>query len=160
MPDKDGHFDYDELVYMDACFKESMRIKATGAEFRIVLEDHVIELSTGQKYRVKKGEELYNSSYFQHHSEKIWKEPELYNPERWLTEKRRLEEYQYLPFGAGEHVCAGRFLAKAEIMVFGALLFRDFDIRLSSEWPGTLWENAIGVVRPDKGLFFEFKKRV
>ena len=27
-PDSEGHFDYDALVYTEACFKESMRIKA------------------------------------------------------------------------------------------------------------------------------------
>ena len=39
-----------------------------------------------------------------------------------------------------------------------ALLFRDFDCKLASEWPGTLWENAVGVVRPDKELFVMFAR--
>jgi len=43
-------------------------------------------------------------------------------------------------------------------MIFVALLFRDFDVSLATEWPGTLWENAIGVVRPDRPLMFDFKR--
>jgi len=158
-PDSNGHFDYDTLEYTEACFKEALRLKATGAEFRIVLEDHIVTMASGTTYHVKKGQELYNSSYFQHHSEKIWDEPESYNPDRWLgANKIKLKEYQYLPFGAGDHVCAGRFLAKAEIMVFVALLFRDYDCALTSDWPGTLWANAVGVVRPDRELSFSFKR--
>ena len=72
---------------------------------------------------------------------------------------RSLPEFSYIPFGAGLHVCAGRYLAKAEILIFVALLFRDFDVELTSDLPGTLWRNAIGVVRPDRPLRFRYTRR-
>ena len=30
---------------------------------------------------------------------------------------RSLPEFSYIPFGAGLHVCAGRYLAKAEVRI-------------------------------------------
>jgi sterol 14-demethylase len=160
-PNADGQFDESNLKFLDCCFKESLRLKATGAEFRVCLQDHKIE-TQGKKYQVKKGETLYNSSYFMHHNADIYHDVEAFVPERWEDSKylRSLPQYSFTPFGAGSHVCAGRFLATREIFIFIALLFRDFDCKLSSPWPDTLWNNAIGVVRPAADLSFTYTRRV
>eukprot|EP00656_Telonema_subtile_P055721 TRINITY_DN8705_c0_g1_i19.p1 TRINITY_DN8705_c0_g1~~TRINITY_DN8705_c0_g1_i19.p1 ORF type:complete len:470 (-),score=82.36 TRINITY_DN8705_c0_g1_i19:181-1590(-) len=159
-PNPEGEFDISKLVYLDACFKEALRLKATGAEFRTVMQDHVITSDgSGRAYQLRKGQELYNSSYFTHHDPKLWDRVEEFVPERWLApEGNRLPQYAYMPFGAGLHVCAGRFLAKMEIVIFVALLLRDFDCELATDLPGTIWENAIGVVRPDRLLPIRFKR--
>ena len=69
-----------------ACFMEALRLKGTGAEFRVVLKDHVVT-SGGKEYFLREGQELYNSSYFMHHSDKVYDDPEQFRPERWLEEE-------------------------------------------------------------------------
>eukprot|EP00658_Telonema_sp_P-2_P031113 TRINITY_DN23357_c0_g1_i3.p1 TRINITY_DN23357_c0_g1~~TRINITY_DN23357_c0_g1_i3.p1 ORF type:complete len:380 (-),score=50.84 TRINITY_DN23357_c0_g1_i3:408-1547(-) len=159
-PNLEGEFDVSKLKSLDACFKEALRIKGTGAEFRIVLKDHVIHSeTTGRSFQLRKGQDLYNSSYFTHHDEKLWERPEEFIPERWTSKRETpLPEYAYMPWGAGLHVCAGRYLARLEIVIFVALLLRDFDCELAAPLPGTVWENAIGVVRPNAKLPINFKR--
>jgi cytochrome P450 len=64
-----------------------------------------------------------------------------------------------MPFGAGMHVCAGRFLARAEILIFIALLFRQFHVELEGSMPGSHWRNAIGVVKPAGKVGIKFTRR-
>ena len=70
-PNENGEFDESNLTFLECCFKEALRLKATGAEFRVCLQDHMIE-TRGTKYQIKKGETVYNSSYFMHHNGDIY----------------------------------------------------------------------------------------
>jgi hypothetical protein len=167
-PDAQGHFDCEKLDFTEICLKEALRLKGTGAEFRTVLKDHELTTSSGEKFIVRAGETLYSSAYFTHHEERIYEKPEEFMPDRWEVgtgggttrlAKGDLPEYSYMPFGAGMHVCAGRFLARAEILIFIALLFRNFDCELVGAIPKSNWRNAIGVVKPAGKLRIKFTRR-
>jgi cytochrome P450 len=156
----------ERLQFLESCFKEALRLRGTGAEFRTVLQDH--ELASGGKtFLVKEGEVLYSSAYFMHHKEEIYEQAEAFVPTRWQTGtgttpklvSGTLPQYAFLPFGAGMHVCAGRFLARPEVVIFAALLLREFDCSLPDGFPGSAWRNAIGVVKPDRPINIAFKRR-
>ena len=59
---------------------------------------HIPELN----YTLKKGDAVQFPIYAIHHSEENYKEPERFNPDRFLPENRdQLIPYTYLPFGGG-----------------------------------------------------------
>lgn len=55
------------------------------------------------------------------------KEPDTYNPDRFLTEEGR-KTGSWVPFGLGPHVCLGRNLSIIEAKIFLATLARHFDV--------------------------------
>ncbi|CAD6444312.1 acda6855-de0c-418b-9ce5-107134f7e3bb [Sclerotinia trifoliorum] len=66
-----------------------------------------------------------------HQNEKIFPEPEVFKPERWLeTESKRLEHY-LVTFNRGTRSCLGINLARAELYLILASVYRRFDFDVS-----------------------------
>ena len=66
-----------------------------------------------------------------HYNEEIWgvKSSE-FNSERFLKDKSLARNPSYRPFGGGQHLCPGRFLAKQSVFAFVALVLHRFDLAL------------------------------
>jgi cytochrome P450 len=61
---------------------------------------------------VRKGEVLFISVYAMHRNPRLWERPLEFRPERFQADRTTtINKYQYLPFGAGKHVCIGQHLA-------------------------------------------------
>jgi cytochrome P450 len=67
--------------------------------------------------------------------EKIWPNPEEFNPERFLPEnaptdptEKLLRKMGSIPFSCGSRVCLGQHLARLEIFLFAAHLFQQYTI--------------------------------
>eukprot|EP00475_Leptophrys_vorax_P030226 TRINITY_DN4512_c0_g1_i5.p1 TRINITY_DN4512_c0_g1~~TRINITY_DN4512_c0_g1_i5.p1 ORF type:complete len:112 (+),score=29.00 TRINITY_DN4512_c0_g1_i5:103-438(+) len=65
---------------------------------------------------------------------KLWKDPQVFRPERFLEEEKGLdlkasetrptvEEFKFIPFGVGRRPCAGYPLAKFSVFVVSMHLF-------------------------------------
>ncbi|QRD86656.1 putative cytochrome P450 [Aspergillus flavus] len=66
-----------------------------------------------------------------HLNEKIFPEPRVFRPERWLgSDGKRLERY-LVPFNRGTRSCLGMNLARAELVLILAAVFRQFDFDVS-----------------------------
>ena len=66
-----------------------------------------------------------------HQNEKIFPDPQSFRPDRWLeTDSKRLERY-LVPFNRGTRACVGLNLAKAELYLIIASVFRRFDFDVS-----------------------------
>lgn len=107
--------------------KEAMRLWTTPFVTRR-LAMHDIEFD---EVRVKKGETYELSAYIQHHSPEIWDNPEAFDPDRWLPERRQAVSNAYVPFGFGPRSCVGASVGHAQLLLFCALLARDFDFSIS-----------------------------
>lgn len=69
-----------------------------------------------------------------HYDRKVWgANVSSFNPERFLNRKELARDPSYRPFGGGQHLCPGRFLAKQAIFSFVALALSRFDMCLDSE---------------------------
>ena len=64
-----------------------------------------------------------------HQNENIFTEPNMFKPERWL-ENKGLERY-LVPFNRGSRVCLGLNLARAELYLVLAYVFRRFEFDVS-----------------------------
>ena len=61
--------------------------------------------------------------------EEVWEEPEVFRPERFLTEDGKLHKPKhFMPFGAGQRMCLGDKIAEMELQLFFTSLMHVFDI--------------------------------
>ena len=68
-------------------------------------------LKTGQRYFV--------SPYLIHHDPQQWKDPEVFDPDRWLSESDRgpCSSAGYVPFGWAPTTCIGAAMGTSQLMV-------------------------------------------
>ncbi|KAJ5718661.1 benzoate 4-monooxygenase cytochrome P450 [Penicillium malachiteum] len=67
-----------------------------------------------------------------HQNEKLFPEPYIFKPERWLgAEGKKLERF-LVSFNRGPRACLGINLAKAELFLILAAVFRQFDFDVSA----------------------------
>lgn len=78
--------------------------------------------------RVPRGTMLMIAPWSMHRHVKLWKDPELFDPDRFLPEREAQQvPGSYLPFGAGPRVCVGAAFATIETALILARLTRRFD---------------------------------
>ena len=66
-----------------------------------------------------------------HQNEDIFSEPGMFKPERWLGPENKWLERYLVPFSRGTRICLGINLARAEIYLILACVFRRFDFDVS-----------------------------
>lgn len=116
-----------KLVYTRAVLDESMRIRPpAGIIMRRVSKDTVLD-----GYHLKAGSLAVINIYGIHHHPEFWPEPELFDPERFLTDAKR--KYTYLPFGLGERVCVGNQFALFESVVLLSMILQRYELVLQND---------------------------
>ncbi|XP_055027258.2 steroid 17-alpha-hydroxylase/17,20 lyase [Misgurnus anguillicaudatus] len=146
---KDRHpqlCDRGNLPYLEATIREVLRIRPVSP----LLIPHVaLQDSSVGEYTVQKGTRVIINLWSIHHDEKEWKNPELFDPERFLNEQGdglRCPSASYLPFGAGVRVCLGEALAKMELFLFLAWILQRFSLEMPTSQPLPDLQGKFGVV--------------
>ena len=68
-----------------------------------------------------------------HYDPRVWgADASSFDPDRFLHNKDLARHPSYRPFGGGQHLCPGRFLAKQAIFAFIALALSRFNLRLDN----------------------------
>lgn len=134
------HFDTNDLPYLTACMKETLRLKVANVTHRKVTKQLVVQDSDGNKFTIPKGDTVTAASYLEHHDAANYADPEKFYPERWL--ENSFKDTQWFPFGAGTNQCSGRHLAQMELVLIAGLLFREFDVELLEPIPSETWKNT------------------
>ncbi|KXN74692.1 cytochrome P450 [Conidiobolus coronatus NRRL 28638] len=106
-----------KLKYLEASFLESMRMYpvAAGGLPRVVPEG---------------GTKIILPIYSLHNDPKNWKNPKIFDIQRWLGEERENNKAQLMSFGAGPRSCIGRELAWNEMYLVLTNLIRNFRMEL------------------------------
>nr|CAG8439859.1 2098_t:CDS:2 [Entrophospora candida] len=126
------HDDLSKLKYCDAIIKEVDRL--------VPIANTVARYST-RKEEIG-GYEWPAGTYFNlnvpaiHHNPKYWKEPETFNPDRFLNGENEITKNSFLMFGAGLRICPGRRLAILELKSLMASIYRNSDLKLVDENAG------------------------
>ena len=149
MPAADGTYDAEDetLPYIRACMKEVLRMYISILTHRRVTRDVPITTSAGATYRLQGGDMLSVASYVRHYDERIYADPHVFRPERWLDGTTYPEDH-WFPFSKGRYSCSGQHLAKLEMPLLTALLFRRFDMELLGPLPAADWSEVVASVRP------------
>ena len=118
----------DQLVFLDGCASETMRLKPV-APF-IVL--HALRDATVGDVAVPKGTMIWGVLRHDSLDAQHFVDPLAFKPERWLAETvpplTSAAKRAAMPFGSGPRMCPGRYLALLEMKMAMATLLSSFDI--------------------------------
>ncbi|HEY2134398.1 MAG TPA: cytochrome P450 [Xanthobacteraceae bacterium] len=89
--------------------------------------------------------------YVLHRHRRLWDNPDLFDPNRFLPEAReKMDRYAYLPFGAGPRICIGATFALQEASLVLATIMRSFRLQMAPGFP--VWPLLRVTLRPRGGL--------
>ena len=147
-----GEFAVEKLKFTRAVLDETMRLYPPA--FLIARAAAAPDVIAGTP--VQKGDIVLISPWILHRHEKLWREPNAFDPNRFLTATPP-DRFAYLPFGVGPRVCIGAHFALVESTLSLARLIASFRVELRSNEPVM----PIGVVttQPDHAPPFELSKR-
>ena len=118
----------DRLVYTRAVIDEALRLYPPAAT---LTRDATGPDKLGD-LRVKAGTRLVISPWVLHRHNRLWADPNGFDPRRFLPEnKSTIDRFAYLPFGAGPRVCIGASFALQEAVVILATALRRFRLDLA-----------------------------
>jgi cytochrome P450 len=148
-------------------FSELSNLKFTRDVFREVLrlyppvpmmvrENRCPETMRDRK--VAPGAQMVLSPWHLHRHERIWPNPDAFDPDRWTREENRAcARDAYLPFSAGARVCTGAGFAMVEGPLLLAMLVRDWRFeRIAGRDPVPV---AHLTVRAKEGIWLQITRR-
>lgn len=111
------------LPYTRRVIDETLRLypAVPGALPRLVPSEGA-ELSG---YPLPGGATVSTQVYSLHRDPAIFKDPERYNPDRWLNPSKAMKD-SFMPFGGGSRICIGMHLGQMELRLATAHFFRRF----------------------------------
>jgi cytochrome P450 len=107
---------------------------------------------------IRRGAMIVIAPYVLHRHRLWWKEPEFFNPARFLPPDRaRIDRYVYMPFGAGPRGCIGSVFALQEALMAVAAISCEFELDVA---PGhAVWPLHRITLRPRCGLPMIVRRR-
>lgn len=82
-----------------------------------------------------------------HRHRRLWRNPDAFDPGRFLPGAPAIDRFAYLPFGIGPRVCIGAQFAMTEAALVLAALLRRFRLALADERP--VLPRAVITTQPD-----------
>ncbi|WP_258104516.1 cytochrome P450 [Marinoscillum sp. MHG1-6] len=143
------------LEYTQKVIKESLRYYPPIWN---IVRKAVKENEIGE-HTIVEDEQVMLNIYLMHHNSTYWKNPEVFDPERFDKEARDgYHKFQYLPFGAGGRFCIGNNFALFEIMILLIQFVKKYEIRPKS--PEHVPFNPLLTLRPKDAVEVELMERV
>lgn len=104
-----------------------------------------------------KGAQVVLSPWHLHRHERLWDNPDGFDPTRWTTENgKECQRNAYIPFSAGTRVCTGAGFAMVEGPLLLAMLLRRFKFELTDKKPVPV---AHLTVRAKDGIWLKISER-
>lgn len=121
----------EQLPYTRAVISETLRLYPPAFLIvrQAVASDHAAGLD------IPPGSIIMIAPWVLHRHRKLWREPDAFDPERFLPDASLPSRFAYLPFGAGPRVCVGAQFALAEATLVLASLAGAFVIRRDDSEP-------------------------
>ena len=99
---------------------------------------------------VRKGDVALLAFYCLHRHKALWNDPDGFDPDRWLRDRRPTDRYQYMPFGGGPRACIGMGFAMMEATIMLATMVRALEFTPANTAPVDLAMQV--TLRPKGGL--------
>jgi cytochrome P450 len=158
----------EEAQQIDGCdFAVMSKLRLSRDVFREALRLYppvpmmVREATCPEQFRgrdVKAGAQIVISPWHLHRQERMWYNPDGFDPGRWQTENgQKCQREAYLPFSAGARVCPGAGFAMIEGPLILSRLLRDYRIEaIASKVPVPV---AHLTVRSKDGIWLRLVRR-
>ncbi|XP_047338604.1 xanthotoxin 5-hydroxylase CYP82C4-like [Impatiens glandulifera] len=121
--------DVNNLVYLQAIFKETLRLQPT---FPLLVPREAMEDCKVAGFGIRAGTRLLVNAWKMHRDPSVWSEPLAFKPERFLMQNKKVDvtgkSFELLPFGCGRRMCPGITFSQ-QIMHLGlARLLQVFEL--------------------------------
>jgi len=102
-------------------------------------------------FTVRPGTIVVIAPYVLHRHRQLWDCPDAFDPQRFLGEQRKkIDRFKYLPFGAGARTCIGSAFALQEATLVLAAIVHEFNLRPVPDHD--VWPCLRVTLRPAGGL--------
>jgi cytochrome P450 len=102
-------------------------------------------------YEIKKNTSIILSIYHIHRHPDFWDNPDQFDPERFHPSKHSSrDEFAFIPFAQGGHMCLGRELAMLEMMTAIPAIFKKYKVKIPSH--AKIEKECIISTRPKYGI--------
>lgn len=92
-----------------------------------------------------------------HHNANVWKDPEKFDPTRFLSEAgEKIHPFAHIAFGGGPRVCIGQNMAKMQMLLVVTAIIKDYEFELAEKKEIGL--HAMMLLKPDGPVKMKFKK--
>ncbi|MDG1119045.1 MAG: cytochrome P450 [Flavimaricola sp.] len=125
-----------EAATLEPDFSNLSRLRVTRDVFREALRLYppvpmmvreAVQDETFRERAVRPGAQIVLSPWHLHRHERLWDQPDAFDPARWQTEAAKSSTRDaYMPFSTGPRVCTGAGFAMAEGVLLLAMLVRRF----------------------------------
>lgn len=142
-----------QLEYLSQTIDECLRLYPPSWIYdRVALEDDHIK-----GFDIPKGARVIPFVYGLHHSPKLWKDPEVFRPERFTKEARKnRHNFAHMPFGAGPRMCIGRNFALMEMKMIILKMLDRYDFTLLKNQKISMLPAV--TLKPKNPIQFHFKR--
>jgi cytochrome P450 len=113
------------LVYTRAVVHEALRLYPPV--YAIVRQARSTDNADGVE--VPAGAIVFIAPWVLHRHHRLWPQPEVFDPARFLPDAPAPDRFAYLPFGIGPRVCIGAQFALTEAILVLAKMLKAFEIR-------------------------------
>lgn len=145
-----------EMNLLHAVMKETLRLYPP----LVMLMRKVVEPMSYSGYDISKDDIVIVSPSIAHRLPEVFKNPDEFNPERFLGENAEdeIEKFSYIAFGGGRHNCLGEKFAYLQVKTIWSILLRKFDFELCQEHPQPDYSTL--VVGPKGPCMVRFKRKI
>jgi unspecific monooxygenase len=142
-----------QLVYTRAVIHETLRLYPPA--FTLVRQARRADNAGG--VAVPAGAIVFISPWVLHRHRRLWAQPEVFDPARFLPGAPPPDRFAYLPFGIGPRVCVGAQFALTEATLVLASMIQAFRIARADNEP--VEPIAIVTTQPDHPPLFRLQLR-
>eukprot|EP00746_Dinoflagellata_sp_MGD_P023236 gnl/MRDRNA2_/MRDRNA2_15444_c0_seq1.p1 gnl/MRDRNA2_/MRDRNA2_15444_c0~~gnl/MRDRNA2_/MRDRNA2_15444_c0_seq1.p1 ORF type:complete len:508 (-),score=76.64 gnl/MRDRNA2_/MRDRNA2_15444_c0_seq1:269-1792(-) len=146
--------DMKELPILSSAVKEALRLSTASLTIRRVQENCSIELASGNKWAVRKSDQVVLAPFLQHMDPKLFGDDvESYRHDRFINND--LEKH-LSPFGGGVSMCPGRHIALVEMKMVVVELLLAFNFQPLQNLPPMDQSRAgLGILPPTGSIPFQ-----
>jgi cytochrome P450 len=144
----------ERLVYTRAVVSETLRLYPPA----YTLTRAAIAADRTGDIEIPAGAILMIAPWVLHRHRRLWRDPERFDPSRFLPDAPPPPRFAYLPFGAGPRVCVGAQFALTEATLVLAALIQAFEVAMDD--PRPVLPVAIVTTQPDHHPAFRLRNRL
>jgi cytochrome P450 len=143
----------DRLPFTRAVLSETLRLYPPA----FVIVRQAVGADACEGIDIPRGAVVMIAPWVLHRHHRLWRDPDIFDPTRFLPDAPPPPRFSYLPFGTGPRVCVGAQFALAEATLALAALTRAFHIAREDTTP--VLPVAIVTTQPDHAPLFRLRPR-